>query len=188
MMSFRRIKPTTLALENLVSNDLLEAKQTDPQFISHEFCEICKAQRLKSFLQSFKKQKFKTSEIDPKRFLLLREFFLESYDKRLFNECKEIWNEVRLFDVLRFLFNFESLKANIRLERDIRKTLKEQFGVESRKSLLKALSTEFGRHTLELKKNLIIGVKAQEKVSDFEEYAQKIFLKEFGIILEVQDL
>ena len=181
--SLRRIGRTALALEKLVSNDLLEAR--DSQFSAQEFCEICKSQQLKSFLLSLK-QKKKHATIDPKRFLLLREFFLESYDKKLFNECKETWSALRVFDVLRFLVNYESFKKNRKLEREIRRCLQTKFGMESRKVLHRSVSSEFGEHTTQLKKNLLSGLKSRKNVEDFEEKVQNIFLKEFGIILEIE--
>ena len=123
----------------------------------------------------------------PRRFLLLREFFLESYDKRLFNDCKEIWNELRVFEVRHFLENFENFSKNKSLEKEIRCHLRSHFEVEGKKPFYKTISTEFGLHTLEVKKSLVNGLDIRQAVEVFEEFAQKIFLKEFGIVLELKD-
>lgn len=171
----------------LLTNDFLEssAERTRPEF--QEFCEVCKAERLKRFLQSFGAQGKRVAAIGPKQFLLLREFFLESYDKRLFVNCKDAWNEVRTFDVLRFLDCRERFSANLKLEQEIKSHLRRHFDVEGKKPFCKAVSTLLGKNTLALKKSLLLGLEQQKLVLKFEDFAQKVFLREFGVVLELRD-
>lgn len=167
-------------------DDYLETSPDHVHSSLQEFCEICKSTRLKTFFFAFKKPNKKVSLIGPEQFLLLREFFLESYDKRLFVDCKEPWNELRVFEVARFLEHYERFRANRKLESEIKSHLKTHFDVDSKKLYYKALSTDFGFHALELKRSLLQGLESRELVAQFEHFAQKIFLKEFGIVLELK--
>lgn len=167
-------------------NDFLETTQDQLDSSLREFCGICGLHRLKNFLFSFNQLGKKISMVGPKQFLLLREFFLESYDKRLFVDCKDPWNEVRVFEVLRFLDHYERFSSNQKLENEIKTYLKTHFNVSRKKLLEQTMATDFGFRALELKKSLLGGLESQEILSQFEQFAQKIFLKEFGIVLELK--
>ena len=88
--------------------------------------------------------------------------------------------------MFRFLDNYEGLVSNKKLEKQIRKFLKSEFDVEGKKPFYKAVSTEFGLHTLEMKRDLLNGLTTQKILANFEEFSQKIFLEEFGIVLELK--
>ena len=89
--------------------------------------------------------------------------------------------------MFRFLDNYEGFKSNQKLEKEIRIYLKTNFDVDGKKPFYKAVSTEFGFHTLEMKKDLLKRLNTRKIINKFEEFAQKIFLKEFGILLELKD-